>query len=271
MEEYILTIITVSFNAKNQLEKTIESINSQVFDSRFHIEYIIQDGISTDGTLDVAKKFRDILINKGINYSIYSEKDNGIYDAMNKAILKANGKWICLLNAGDVFTNNMSLDKVLSFLETRDEDVVYSDYNRINKYLIRTVKIPELHHLRETMIFCHQAIFIRNNIYSRYLYDCSFKLVADYDLLLKLYLEGASFCHLPETIIDYDTEGISGLQMTSTYREIFEVRDKYSVLGNKWKAYLKLYAGIFKRNILSKLPPKLRWDIYKMIYRKYLR
>ena len=96
-----VTVVTVTYNAQDYLEKTIQSIISQSYSD---IEYIIIDGGSTDGTLDIIKKYE-----KNITYWV-SESDNGIYDAMNKGIKKASGEWINFMNAGDGFVDTNSIE-----------------------------------------------------------------------------------------------------------------------------------------------------------------
>ena len=104
----IISVITVCYNAKSNLEKTILSVLNQTYSN---IEYIIIDGGSTDGTIDIIKRYDD-----KITYW-QSEPDNGIYDAMNKGIQKANGEWINFMNAGDLFASTMILQQMLDAIK----------------------------------------------------------------------------------------------------------------------------------------------------------
>lgn len=262
---YTLSIITVTYNAESELRKTIESILSQEKIDGVKIEYIIQDGLSKDGTLSVASAYRDSLKKKGIAFRVYSEKDSGIYDAMNQGIRRATGKWICLLNAGDTFFDQNSINNVKTYLEQSTSDVLYADYCRINPYIKTMVKIPEMKELRKTMIFCHQAIFVRDYIYFKDMYDCRYKLVADYELMLRLYLRGYAFMHIPVCLIAYDTDGISAKSMIQTYREIFKIRREKNVIDNIILEYCSFSVGIGKRFILANMPQRLRWHIFKVL------
>lgn len=266
--KYTLSIITVTYNAEKELEKTISSILSQEAMDEINIEYIIQDGLSKDRTLNIAREYQERFEKIGISFHIYSEKDSGIYDAMNKGIKKAKGKWVCLLNAGDTFCNERSIFYVAKCLKQSSSDILYADYNRVNSYVKRTVEISQIEELKHTMIFCHQAIFVRNYVYTENLYDCRYKLVADYDLMLRLYLNGYKFEHFPVCLVDYDINGISGTNMIETYREIYKVRKNNHVLGCVFQEKTRYVIGILKRIILAKMPQKMRWQVYGMIKRK---
>jgi len=112
----LVTVVTVVFNGAQRIENTIRSVANQTYDN---IEYIIIDGGSTDGTLDIVREFAE-----GIDYWV-SERDRGIYDAMNKGINAANGEWINFMNSGDTFCSKESVaDTVKEFSEAR---VYYSD------------------------------------------------------------------------------------------------------------------------------------------------
>ena len=209
-----LSIVTITFNAESEIETTLKSVLEQTAQiNNIKIEYIIQDGQSTDCTLKIVQQYSELMLQKGIDFRVISEKDSGIYDAMNKGISHTTGKWICLLNAGDTFSDDNALYSLSSYLINSKADVLYSDYYRTNKFLNRKVIIPELCNLRKNMIFCHQALFVRNEIYKKEKYNCRYRLVADYDLMLRLYLEEYHFEHVANALINYDIEGISAKNM----------------------------------------------------------
>jgi glycosyltransferase involved in cell wall biosynthesis len=110
-----ITIITIVFNNVKNIQKTIDSVYNQTYSC---LEYIIIDGGSTDGTMDIINKNKDKIS------LIISEQDNGIYDAMNKGILKATGIWLNFMNSGDIFFDNVVLENALIYSEF---DLIYSD------------------------------------------------------------------------------------------------------------------------------------------------
>ena len=116
----LISIITVVFNGEKKLEKTILSVINQTYDN---LEYIVIDGSSKDGTIDIVKKYED-----KINYWV-SEKDSGIYEAMNKGILASKGDYINFMNAGDFFTKNNLVSEVVNILASEEIDFLYGDFN----------------------------------------------------------------------------------------------------------------------------------------------
>ena len=113
-----VSIITVVYNSKNTIKETIESVLHQDYPL---IEYIIIDGQSNDGTLDIIKMYKDKIS------KLISEKDNGIYDAMNKGIKLANGDIIGILNSDDIFENNKVISKVVKIFKTNSINSLYAD------------------------------------------------------------------------------------------------------------------------------------------------
>ena len=119
----LISIITVVYNDKIKLEETILSVIGQTYDN---VEFIIIDGSSTDGTINIIKKYED-----KIDYWV-SEKDSGIFDAMNKGILASKGDYINFMNAGDFFTKNNLVSEVVNILDSEEIDFLYGDFNTGN-------------------------------------------------------------------------------------------------------------------------------------------
>lgn len=202
MKKKLISIVTVCYNAQNCLEKTIQSIISQKFSDK---EYIVIDGNSKDNTSLIFQKYRsdiDVLI---------SEKDNGIYNAMNKGIDLATGEWIIFMNAGDMFVNNEVLTNVAENLKP-DFDVVYGDI-LVNKNGNLVVKeAPSIIKNIHRMPFCHQAVFTRSDLLQKYHFDEKYSLSSDYKFFKKLILNGASFKKIDLPITIYDKKGLSNTQ-----------------------------------------------------------
>jgi len=210
----LISIITVVYNGEKYLEETIQSVINQTYDN---VEYIIIDGGSTDGTLDVIKKYED-----KIDYWI-SEKDEGIYDAMNKGIDVAAGDWINFMNAGDRFYADDVLKKV--FGGTYDIPNVALFYgNKIaNDKLERPLDIKKLE-VGEIMA-CHQAMFfnkaiLKNDLY----YDLRYPIYGDYELVNRIYISKKSIKYIDVTIAIFAGGGISSVVSTQ------KRKDKYLII-----------------------------------------
>lgn len=212
----LISIITVVLNRRAQIEATIKSVFNQSYNN---IEYIIIDGHSTDGTLDVIKKYEH-----NIDYWI-SESDNGLYEAMNKGILACSGDWILLLNSDDKLLNENVLESVSMYLCVTDADIIHGDMNiRYPSGRIRTNKPLDVVMLKKKMCLNHGSCFIKKNVYQKKLYDTKYKIAADYDLLLWAYLAGHKFEYINENIIEYSSLGLTG---TPNYGDL----DSYKI----WK------------------------------------
>ena len=161
----LISIVTVSYNAVKDIEKTILSVLNQTYPN---IEYIIIDGGSTDGTLDIIKKYED-----KISYWV-SEPDKGIYDAMNKGTLKATGVWLNFMNAGDTFYNEHVLEKVFKDNDWSDADVIYGNVNIEYPKKTKLKKPLPLKRIEQQMVFCHQGSFVRTMLQKQYLFNTTY-------------------------------------------------------------------------------------------------
>jgi glycosyltransferase involved in cell wall biosynthesis len=189
-----ISIITVCYNAASIIEKTILSIINQ--QNHYDIEYIIIDGGSDDGTVDVISKYSSSI------YYWVSEKDNGIYDAMNKGITVATGEFVIFINADDVLLNIPLND--LEYVIKNDMDGVCGCIEAEKGEIIKPVFDWRIK-LRNRLP--HQALFYRKRVMD--LYDLSWKIVADYNLNLRLYNEKKRIL-LSNIIVSRHCAGISG-------------------------------------------------------------
>lgn len=174
----LVTIITVVYNGQDFIEETIKSVLSQSYNN---IEYIIVDGGSTDGTIEIIKKYEQD-ISKWI-----SEPDNGIYDAMNKGIFLANGDWMNFLNAGDSFVDSGVLSKIFTS-KLENITLVYGDIVAIKEngthLRVNAINLKDDFSLRKGMKVCHQAIFYHKDIIEKY--DDSLRLKAEWKHLINI-------------------------------------------------------------------------------------
>jgi len=192
-----LSIITVNLNNAEGLEKTIESVINQTF---INYEYIIIDGFSTDSSVEIIKKYE----NKITNW--ISEKDSGIYNGMNKGILKANGEYCLFLNSGDWLINGNVLTQILSKIEK--PDIIYCNI----KTEIGNVEFPG--NLTFDFLFhnaiCHQSMIINTNLFNEIgLYNETFKIVSDWEFTCIAFLLNKKFIKVNSTLSYYDIKGVS--------------------------------------------------------------
>ena len=222
----LVTIVTVTYNAEDLLEETILSVINQDY---ANIEYIIIDGASCDGTVDIIKKYED-----KINYWI-SEPDDGIYFAMNKAIEQATGKWINFMNAGDSFVASNTVTSVINE-KISDHDLVYGGIYVLkpkNKVLTQP---PEKSDLLLYPSICHQSLFTRTEILKKYLFDTSYKICADYDLELKCENKGYKFKRLNYPIANFLADGLNSKELYRTRIEGISILLKYNDIKTAQKS-----------------------------------
>lgn len=177
-----ISIITSVFNNEINIEETINSVLSQTYPN---IEYIIVDGASTDGTLEIINRYKDRVI-------VISEQDNGIYDGLNKGIALATGDVIGFLHSDDLYQDIHVIEKVAMAFLKNDVDSVYGDlvYVKKNdtKKVTRYWKSGEFSILRLSQGWMppHPTLYIKRHIYEQYgFFDTSFKIAGDYDLMLR--------------------------------------------------------------------------------------
>lgn len=237
MSNYLISIITVNFNNSKGLELTIESVVNQTL---FDFEYIVIDGGSSDESLDIIKRNE----NK-ISFWV-SEKDFGVYHAMNKGIKVAKGKYLLFLNSGDHLFDNDIIRK--SILDFHDEDIVYFNVEIAGNKTSKIVSYPD--ELRFSDFYkngiCHQSAFIKRELFEKYgLYDESLLIVSDWKFfILALFKYNCDYKKVNKTLSTYYLGGIS------TQTNNFKERD--IVLNEYFKGYLKDYQEFFIQRDLVK-------------------
>ena len=205
----LITVVTVVRNGEKTLEETILSVINQTYKN---VEYIVVDGASTDGTLDIIRKYED-----KIDYWM-SESDKGIYYAMNKGIDLAYGDWINFMNSGDSFYKSDVIENINTIKDSYS-DVVYGNTNVCFKgYSIK--KQSKLPSDKEYMPFCHQAALVKRSIAQKWPFDVSYKICADKDFFHKIYFAKYKFQYLPFIICNYEGEqGLSAQQGENLIKE----------------------------------------------------
>lgn len=227
----LFTIITPSFNSKATISCTLESVLNQTVQD---YEYLIIDGGSTDGTVELLKEYMDKFSGK---MKYWSEKDNGIYDAMNKGILKAKGKIIGIINSDDWYEKD-ALENVINS-DTSEECLIFHGMMRTidasNGKEIRTA-IYNADYLKDAMIN-HPTVFVKKKVYEEFgIFDCNYKYGADYELMIRFYRSGrVKFIPIYRILANFRTGGasssIDGLKEAMKIKYQYEMISKFQYLG----------------------------------------
>lgn len=218
-----VTVITVVYNDAVSLRDTIDSVLMQ---SWKNIEYIIIDGGSTDGTVDIIKEYANRLA------YWCSEPDNGVYDAMNKGIGRATGEWICFLNSGDVFCEADSVELMMK-ADHKEADVLYANSIEVSEVVNQKIEaLDDIDKMQYYPIYRHGSSLVRADVQRRFLFDLSksekLHYALDWEMIYRMYLAGCRFKKVDIYLESYQKEGMSN----HPYR-------------NRWYSYLVTSEGKF--------------------------
>ena len=259
MNNPMVSVVTISYNAAVAIEQTILSVINQTYEN---FEYIIIDGGSTDDTVNIIKKYDDRLA-----YWV-SESDNGIYDAMNKGALAAKGDYVLFVNVGDIFATQFVLSEVILTMISR-KDIYYGSI--INRMSYGDVEvIPQsLDKIRTRMIFSHQATFVKKKLLVQHKFNVKYKYAADYDFLSRMYFQHCSFQLINIAICITPIE--EGATYSNKWKSLREHRDiliqnnTYSIIDfflfviSSYKSvFLKIITPKVIRNKVLKLKHKIQ-------------
>ena len=239
----LVSIITVAYNAARTIEQTIKSVINQSYEN---LEYIIIDGGSTDGTLDIIKKYED-----RIDFWV-SEADKGIYDAMNKGITYANGDLIGIINADDWYETDIITYIADCYKNTDRATVIYGLLRNFKDEQFYSVKGNSIRALKYDMIQ-HPTCFIPKSVYMQYgMYDLRYIYSADYDLVLHYVNSGIQFKFIDQVIANFRIGGISFKFKAQS--EKYRILKKHRIIsgGEAALRILLLYCtGFVKKLILQ--------------------
>lgn len=224
MSDPILSIITVCYNSSDVLPDTLNSLLAQTW-SQF--EYVAVDGASTDGTVDLLAENQICFEEKGIPFHFISEPDKGIYDAMNKGVSMAAGKWLLFLNAGDLLASSDVLEKVFS-VPARGQ-VIYGDTLCVYQGQQKLYPALPLEHLRWEMAFCHQSVFVERRLLAEQPYDISYRVCADHHFFLSMYLKGIAFDYRPFPVSIYEISGYSDRNKLLSHKEKLRMQKEFGI------------------------------------------
>jgi glycosyltransferase involved in cell wall biosynthesis len=228
-----ISIITVVFNSKDFIERTIESIKNQGYRN---IEYIVVDGASTDGTLQLIEKYKPDI------YKYISEPDKGLYDAMNKGLKLASGDYVCFLNSGDQLFSNDTLNHMFGNL-TELPDIIYGETMIVdihgNEIGLRRLKAPEnltWESFKKGMLVCHQSVYVKRSIAPEY--DLKYKIASDFDWVSKV-LKNSRIIHNSGQILTRFLDG--GLNKQNIRKALIE---RFKIMTKNYGFFPTLFRHI---------------------------
>lgn len=245
----LISVVTVSYNAVATIEQTILSVINQIYSN---LEYVIIDGGSTDGTVDIIKKYAD-----RIAYWV-SEPDEGIYDAMNKGVSCATGDWVNFMNSGDEFYDEAVLEEVFA-RDLSSYSVVFGKTVVKQKWGTYVVIPDRISVLQYRMPFYHQSTFVRLSCLQQFPFDLNYKITADYNVFHTLYDKKFVFYYHNGIVSIYDSIfGVSSRNLMRMNAEMDEIAKSPGTLFDK---FCKL-----RLNIIACLPESLAGYLYGFYY-----
>tara|TARA_B100000579_G_scaffold372996_1_gene336429 strand:+ start:337 stop:1089 length:753 start_codon:yes stop_codon:yes gene_type:complete len=235
----VFSIITATYNSESTISETIDSLLSQDFNN---FEILIIDGVSADNTLKIISNYNDSRIN------ICSEKDKGIFDALNKGVNKSNGKFIGFLHSDDTFTDNTVLSNIYNAFQN-GIDGVYGNLNYVSslnheKIIRNWISCPFSYNLlKKGWMPPHPTLFLKKDIYKKYgNFILEYKVSSDYDFILRIFKKrDLSFKYLNKKLVNMKTGGNSNRSLKNI---IIKLKEDYKIIksnniGNIYTLLLK--------------------------------
>lgn len=244
-----VSIITVSFNSAKTIEDTINSVLSQDFPE---IEYIVVDGGSSDGTVNIIEKYQN-RIGKWV-----SEKDRGMYDAMNKGIAMATGDVIGILNSDDVYMNTHVISDLMALMEQQKAKVVFADLILVDqvdeKKGLRYYDSGHFHpdKFKYGWMPAHPTVFVKRELYEAVgQFSTTYQIAADYEMLIRiLAIQRAPYAYLPKPVVRMRSGGASTANLSRNWvlnKEIVRACKENGIYSNMAMLLLKIPAKLWGR------------------------
>lgn len=221
-----ISVVTVCRNAASTIEQTLRSVRDQSYPYR---EHIVVDGQSTDGTIDILRRYDDSIA------CWISEPDAGIYDAMNKGIALANGDWVGVLNSDDWYPEKTLRHVADAVRRHPDADVIHGDIYLVDRSLPPYPIVQGSHeNLFSQWRIRHPTCFVRKHVYESFCYDQRYPINADFELLLRIEAAGYRFVHIDVPLTCFRTGGISNQPRFRAVWDRFRIRLRYRPLDASW-------------------------------------
>lgn len=225
-----VSVITVCFNSSETIENTIQSVVSQNYTN---IEYIIVDGLSKDATMEIINRYKNKIS------KVISEKDNGIYDAINKGIGLASGEIIAILHADDFYANNNVISLIVDAFEKEQVDTVYGDLQYVDRYDVQKIKRNWISGTYNKQNFLkgwmppHPSFFAKKKCYDAFgVFNTVLKSAADYELMLRfLYKNNVSAAYIPSVLVKMRVGGKSNVSLANRIKANREDKKAWALNG----------------------------------------
>ncbi|MEA3489038.1 MAG: glycosyltransferase family 2 protein [Candidatus Omnitrophota bacterium] len=238
-----ISIITIVLNNREYIESCIKSVIGQTYKD---VEYIVVDGGSTDGTLDIVEQYKDRIDR------IIRGKDAGIYQAINIGIAAASGDVIGFLHSDDLYADENVLKKVAEAFISSSAEAVYSDLKYVNRHnvdsVIRYWKSGSYDpgKLKEGWSLPHPTFFVKTEIYDKFgMYDTSLKISADYEMMIRLLFKNTiNVKYIPEVLVKMRAGGVSNRNISTIVRKTREDYRAWKIHGVK-----RAYGTVIRKNI----------------------
>ncbi len=257
MQTPVFSIITVTFNAEQTIERTMQSVAAQTYSN---IEYIIVDGASTDKTLAIINDFQTSLqgtMPSTFSFQLISEPDNGLYDAMNKAIIKASGDYLWFLNAGDEIYDKDTIMRIYDRMPSNAlPDILYGETNIvdingafISRRRLRAPKKLNWKSFRMGMLVSHQSFIAKREIAP--LYDLKYRYSADVDWCIRCMKVAGTIFNTHCTLCNYLNEGLTTANRKASLKERFSIMVKHYGWGSTIIHHFWFFIRFYYKKLLK--------------------
>ena len=217
-----ISLITVCFNSESTIKDTLESVLKQTYTN---YEYLIIDGLSKDSTLDIVKSYEDKFDGK---LRVISEKDNGLYDAMNKGIRLAKGDIIGILNSDDILANRYVFQSIIENIS--EYDGIYSNMLMLDEKLDKPYRLIKSRPVSKKMGWHmpHPTLYLKRDVYNKYGgFNLNYRIAADFDFMLRIIKSDLKFKYLDEYFVYMRSGGVSTNGLKGYYKNF---KESYNVL-----------------------------------------
>lgn len=249
-----MTVVTVVLNQADVIERTLRSVVEQDYPD---LEYIVVDGLSVDGTVDVIRRYAPRIT------QWVSGRDGGPYGGMNRGAALATGEWIIFMNGGDVFVDREVVSNVFARCDAARCDVIYGDGIVSGEGYRALERNPPWPTLTDGNGFSHQAAFVRTALQKEYGFDVAERVAADYDLFLRLRKADRTFLHVDVVVCEFFLGGVSTLGRNETIRLRHRVYKKHFP-RSELVLYFRLAKLVAKVSARALVPNGL-WEAIKRI------